>query len=57
MAAQGRLNLIGEHTDYNESLMFIPMAIPMATVMISKVRVDDSVQKGVFIEHSGRMHQ
>ncbi len=31
VAAQGRVNLIGEHTDYNESLMFIPMVIPIAT--------------------------
>ncbi len=54
VAAQGRVNLIGEHTDYNESLMFIPMAIPMATVMIPKVQDDD---EGVSHEHSVRVHQ
>ncbi len=52
MAAQGRVNLIGEQTNYNESLMFIPMAIPMTTVMISRARGDDSVQEGVSHEHS-----
>ncbi len=57
MASQGRVNLIGEHTDYNESLMFIPMVIPMATVMISKVQAADSVQEGVSHEHSVRMYQ
>ncbi len=57
VAAQGRDNLIGEHTDYNESLMFIPMAIPMATVVIFKVRDDDRVQESVSHDHSVRMHQ
>ncbi len=33
--------------------MFIPMAIPMTTVMISRARDDDSVQQGVSHEHSG----
>ncbi len=56
MVAQGRVNLIGEHTDYNQSLMFIPMAIPMETVMITKVYGDDSVQQGVSPEHCVRMH-
>ncbi len=57
VAAQGRVNLIGEHTDYKESLMFIPMGIPMATVMIFKVRDDDRVQESVSHDHSVRMHQ
>ncbi len=47
MAVQGDVNLIGERIDYNESLMLIPMAIPMATVIISNVRDDDSAQDTV----------
>ncbi|CAL8106927.1 unnamed protein product [Orchesella dallaii] len=33
--APGRVNIIGEHTDYNEGFVF-PMAIPLGTVIVGK---------------------
>ncbi len=57
VAVQGDVNLIGERIDYNESLMFIPMASPMASVIISNVRDDDSVQESVSHALFVWMHQ
>ena len=34
--APGRVNLIGEHTDYNNGFVF-PMALPMVTVSVGKM--------------------
>lgn len=33
VAAPGRVNLIGEHTDYNNGFVF-PMALPNSTVIV-----------------------
>ena len=48
--APGRVNLIGEHTDYNDGFVF-PMAIDRRTVIASRRRPDDRVR--VFSEGFG----
>ncbi|XP_017887703.1 galactokinase-like [Ceratina calcarata] len=40
VCAPGRVNLIGEHTDYNEGFV-MPMALPMVTVVVGKLGSDN----------------
>ncbi len=40
--APGNVNLVGEHTDYYEDFVPIPMVFPMVTVMVARARHDDS---------------
>jgi len=41
--APGRVNLIGEHTDYNEGFV-LPMAIEKKIIMLGQLRNDRQVQ-------------
>lgn len=41
-SAPGRVNLIGEHTDYNNGFVF-PMALPLVTVILGKQNNTDMV--------------
>ena len=45
--APGRVNLIGEHVDYNDGFVF-PMAIPVGTMIIGK-ELDDSADDKCYI--------
>ncbi|XP_048869302.1 galactokinase [Brienomyrus brachyistius] len=42
VCAPGRVNLIGEHTDYNEGFV-LPMALPLVTVMVGSKTSDQNV--------------
>src|SRR5271155_5845313 len=41
--APGRVNLIGEHTDYNDGFVF-PMAIEQHVTIVSRVRTDSVIR-------------
>jgi galactokinase len=45
--APGRVNLIGEHVDYNDGFVF-PMAIPVGTMIIGKPLDDPTNNKCYF---------
>lgn len=43
VSAQGRVNLIGEHTDYNDGFV-LPMSLPLGTRVAVALRSDDLVR-------------
>lgn len=47
--APGRVNLIGEHTDYNDGFVF-PMALTRQTTILAKVRTDAVIRLASAIE-------
>ena len=52
--APGRVNLIGEHVDYNDGFVF-PMAIPVGTMIIGKALDDTSNNKAYIRTLSSRL--
>lgn len=53
-AAPGRVNVIGEHTDYNDGFV-LPFAIDRATVVAASVREDSTVRVSSTFSDSGEI--
>ncbi|GAA4878593.1 galactokinase [Saccharopolyspora cebuensis] len=54
-SAPGRLNLIGEHTDYNDGFV-LPCALPHRTAVAVRARTDDVLGMATFGD-DGRLHR
>src|SRR6478609_2562593 len=64
-SAPGRVNLIGEHTDYNGGYVF-PAALTFGTVLLLRKRTDNelhmasenfSLQKTITLEHAANVKE
>lgn len=53
--APGRVNLIGEHSDYNDEFVF-PMATPIGTMVLGKAIDDDNTNKCYFETLAGKFY-
>gem|GEM_PF-6929838 len=53
--APGRVNLIGEHTDYNDGFVF-PAALNFATVIAARKR-DDAIVKVVSLDYGNEIDE
>ncbi|KAM4692044.1 galactokinase [Rhinophrynus dorsalis] len=56
VSAPGRVNLIGEHTDYNGGFV-LPMALPLVTVMVGTPRDDGKISIVTTAEGADEPHK